>query len=65
MKTQLKYYINEHPFISALVFVSVLIILFAPIAAWQGAAVDYSDLMRNLVGLWFVVGLAYFINRRW
>ncbi len=64
MKTQLKYYVNEHPFLSAFTFISVLVVLFAPVAASQGATVDYSDIMRNLVGFWFIVGIAYFINNR-
>ena len=63
MKQTLKLYLEEHPFLVALTFISFLILLFAPISAWQGAFVDYARVVLDVVALWFIGGMVYFINR--
>ncbi|MBW6462019.1 MAG: hypothetical protein K0B07_03150 [DPANN group archaeon] len=46
-------------------FVSFLMLIFAPISASSGAYVDYNSLAFDVVALWFIGGIAYFVNRKW
>lgn len=63
MKQTIKHYFEFHPFLAGLLIVSFGILAFAPISAGQGALVDYNELIKLIVGLWFVSGLAYFMDR--
>ncbi|MEA2003807.1 MAG: hypothetical protein U9O53_02500, partial [archaeon] len=65
MKRTLIMYMEEHPFLVALVFISFMMLLFAPISASSGAYVDYNALAFDVVALWFIGSIAYFINRKW
>ncbi len=65
MKQTLILYFEEHPFLVALAFVSLMMLAFAPIAASQGAYVNYGNLALDVVALWFLGGIVYFINRKW
>ncbi|MEA3229799.1 MAG: hypothetical protein U9P44_02690 [archaeon] len=65
MKQTLILYLEEHPFLVALVFISLMMLAFAPISASQGAYVDYTNLTLNIIALWFITGIAFFINRKW